>query len=424
MSRDGNGNYTRVPGSGYPNGTTADGPEVDAEMNDIATALTQSLSKDGQTVPTANLPMGGYRHTNVDDAAARTDYARADQVQDCAFATLSSVSGADTITATAPISMTAYVAGQEFSFVSAGANTTAVTLNINGIGAKDVTKRGTTALAAGDIPSGAVVVVVYDGTRFQLINSTGSGSITASGYTQSTSRILGRATASTGAIEELTLTQALDLVGSAAQGDVLYRDASAWARLGAGTSGQLLQTGGAGANPSWVSSPVRTLVAPTTSNNVAAIDIISIPATARGVEIELAFVAPVSDNVDFLLLTSTDNGSTFDNSAGNYQYANTVNTVGGSIAANNSASATSVLIAQAMGNAVNENGSGRIRLHFPGDAQYCCAEWEFTYRNQSSGTLVKVNGGGFRLATADVNAVRMLFSSGNVNTCKYSVIYW
>lgn len=168
MSRDGNGNYTRVPGSGYPNGTTADGPEVDAEMDDIATALTQSLSKDGQTVPTANLPMGGYRHTNVDDAAARTDYARADQVQDCALSTLSSVSGADTITATAPLSMTAYVAGQEFSFVSAGANTGAVTLNINSIGAKDVTKRGTTALDAGDIPSGAVVVVQYDGTRFQL----------------------------------------------------------------------------------------------------------------------------------------------------------------------------------------------------------------------------------------------------------------
>lgn len=168
MSRDGNGNYTRVPGSGYPNGSTADGPEVDAEMDDIATALTQSLSKDGQTVPTANLPMGGYRHTNVDDAAARTDYARADQVQDCALSTLTSVSGADTITATAPLSMTAYVTGQEFSFVSAGANTGAVTLNINSIGAKDVTKRGTTALDAGDIPSGAVAVVQYDGTRFQL----------------------------------------------------------------------------------------------------------------------------------------------------------------------------------------------------------------------------------------------------------------
>jgi len=173
LSRDGNGNYTRVPGSGYPNGTTADGPEVDAEMNDIATALTQSLSKDGQTVPTANLPMGGYRHTNVDDAAARNEYARADQVQDGAFSTLSSVSGADTITATAPLSMTAYAAGQKFGFVAAGANTGAVTLNINGIGAKAVTKRGSTALVADDIASGAVVVVQYDGTRFQVISQFG-----------------------------------------------------------------------------------------------------------------------------------------------------------------------------------------------------------------------------------------------------------
>ena len=169
MSRDGNGNYTRVPGSGYPNGSTADGPEVDAEMDDIATALTQSLSKDGQTVPTANLPMGGYRHTNVDDAAARTDYARADQVQDGTFCTLSSVSGADTITATAPVSMAAYVAGQQFAFVSAGANTGAVTLNINSIGAKAVTKRGATALTASDIASGESCVVQYDGTQFQLI---------------------------------------------------------------------------------------------------------------------------------------------------------------------------------------------------------------------------------------------------------------
>ena len=35
------------------------------------------------------------------------------------------------------------------------------------------------------------------------------------------------------------------------QGDILYRDASGLARLGAGTSGQVLQTGGSGANPSW-----------------------------------------------------------------------------------------------------------------------------------------------------------------------------
>jgi hypothetical protein len=35
------------------------------------------------------------------------------------------------------------------------------------------------------------------------------------------------------------------------QGDIVYRDGSGLQRLGAGTAGQVLQTGGAGANPSW-----------------------------------------------------------------------------------------------------------------------------------------------------------------------------
>ena len=39
------------------------------------------------------------------------------------------------------------------------------------------------------------------------------------------------------------------------QGDILYRDGSGLQRLAAGTATQLLQTGGAGANPSWVDAP-------------------------------------------------------------------------------------------------------------------------------------------------------------------------
>jgi hypothetical protein len=38
------------------------------------------------------------------------------------------------------------------------------------------------------------------------------------------------------------------------QGDILYRNGSGLVRLGAGTAGQVLQTGGAGANPSWQTS--------------------------------------------------------------------------------------------------------------------------------------------------------------------------
>lgn len=65
------------------------------------------------------------------------------------------------------------------------------------------------------------------------------------------SRILGRKTAGPGDIEELTLSELLDFIGSSAQGDILIRGASGWERLAAGTAGYHLKTGGAGANPSW-----------------------------------------------------------------------------------------------------------------------------------------------------------------------------
>lgn len=43
-----------------------------------------------------------------------------------------------------------------------------------------------------------------------------------------------------------------------AQGDILYFNGTAWVRLGAGTAGQVLQTNGAGANPSWVTAGAGT----------------------------------------------------------------------------------------------------------------------------------------------------------------------
>lgn len=168
MSRNGSGSYSLPAGNPVTTGTTISSTVHNNTLSDIATALSDSLAKDGQTTPTANLPMGGYAHTGVGDATARTQYAKVSQIQDGGYVTLSSVSGTNTITATCAPAITAYAAGQSFKFTAAGANTGAVTLNINSLGAKAVTKEGATALAAGDIASGAVVWVDYDGTRFQL----------------------------------------------------------------------------------------------------------------------------------------------------------------------------------------------------------------------------------------------------------------
>jgi hypothetical protein len=113
-----------------------------------------------------------------------------------------------------------------FSGTSSGTNTGDQTISLTG----DVTGSGTGSFAA-TIANDAV-------TNAKLANMTAS-------------TIKARITASTGDAEDATLTQVLDLVGSAAQGDILYRGASTWTRLAAGTSGQYLKTLGTGANPEW-----------------------------------------------------------------------------------------------------------------------------------------------------------------------------
>ena len=172
MARNGSGVYSLPAGNPVTTGTVISSTWANTTLNDLGSAMTASLAYDGQTTPVANLPMGGYVHTNVGNATARTNYPSAGQVQDSTLTYLTSISGTDTITAVAPISMTAYAAGQTFRFIAAGANlTTGVTININGIGAKSITKNGTTALAIGDIVSGSIVQITYDGTQFQIVYS-------------------------------------------------------------------------------------------------------------------------------------------------------------------------------------------------------------------------------------------------------------
>jgi len=251
MARNGSGTYNLPAGNPVVTGTTISSTTTNSTFSDIATALTGSLSADGQTTPTGNLPMGGYKHTNVADATVRAQYASAGQVQDSAFTFLTSPAGTNTITATAALGMSAYVTGQRFFFVAAASNTGAVTLNINAIGAKSVTKNGTTALVSGDIAINAVVQVVYDGTQFQLLNpaavssfSAGSTGLTPSTATTGAVTLAGTLAVANGGTNNASL--------AVTAGGALYTDGSKVVNVGAGTSGQVLTSAGASA-PTWSS---------------------------------------------------------------------------------------------------------------------------------------------------------------------------
>ncbi len=57
-----------------------------------------------------------------------------------------------------------------------------------------------------------------------------------------------------GGLGATTLSSAIDTEFSATQGSMLYRNASGWVALAPGGSGQLLASGGAGANLSWITA--------------------------------------------------------------------------------------------------------------------------------------------------------------------------
>lgn len=135
------------------------------------------------------------------------------------------------------------------------------------------------------------------------------GTITTSGLTEAAQTLLGNKEGATGAIEELTLSQALDLIGSAAQGDILFRGASGWERLPAGTSGQFLKTLGAGADPAWAaasggggSSYERTRVVPTASQFT--LENAGTASVADGTYGMILTVPNVASNIRFLRYTA------------------------------------------------------------------------------------------------------------------------
>jgi uncharacterized protein (DUF1330 family) len=172
MSYNGSGTFNiNTPGQPVVTGTTISSTAFNSLTADLATGLSTALTKDGQTTPTANLTLGGYKITNLGLGTVSTDAARMSQLQS-GGATYITVTGSDNITGTLSPSLTAYTTGGLYTFIVATTNTTTVTLNIDGLGAKVVNRSGSYALVAGDLVTGQVVLVEYDGTKFQLINST------------------------------------------------------------------------------------------------------------------------------------------------------------------------------------------------------------------------------------------------------------
>lgn len=194
MARDGNGDYSRIV-TPPVNGDVADADNYNAELNDIATALSDSLNKAGTKALAANLPCGGFKLTGLGAGTSNGDSVRFEQLASSIAAAVGvSVQAYDaTLTALAALSWSSgspliqFTAADTVS-LTLTPSVTSVTLGLGAAGTPSLTFTGDTntgifspaADRVGITTGGVTKMIVFSGGvfmnsgQFQALDGTAS----------------------------------------------------------------------------------------------------------------------------------------------------------------------------------------------------------------------------------------------------------
>lgn len=138
-------------------------------MSDISSTDWSETAASNNQTPPAGWPEGQAPSTVNDCARAMMAALKKDWNNKGATVTSGGTANAQTLSY--GVSPTAYVQGQRFAFIAGATNTGATTLAVNSLGTKNVFLFNL-ALVGGEIQSGELVEVQYDGTQFQIVSNT------------------------------------------------------------------------------------------------------------------------------------------------------------------------------------------------------------------------------------------------------------
>jgi hypothetical protein len=214
-----------------------------------------------------------------------------------------------------------------------------------------------------------------------------------------------------------------DLPAPAAEGDTLLnsvQDTNNAAQMLLTRGGSLLTRGRlSGVTSAWRRLQQSVVLATKSATNVASLDFTEFDNTVFDFyTMRVTRLRPMSDGVIAHLRTSTDGGATYDAGGTDYSFGGWE--MGSSLALNNTGSSG---LAQfrlsspvlTMGNAATEMGlSGDITIHEADDNTSRTRIHFFGTYDDTVGGLVTYMVGGRRNLIQDTNAVRILFSSGNI----------
>lgn len=141
MSYNGSGTFNLYsPGNPVVTGTTISSTWANNTLSDIAIGLSTAITKDGQTTPTANLPMGGYKFTGLAAGSTAGDSLRYEQLF--------------TTSAVALLGPMNWVTGSSIA--------SAATVNLTTATGNAAHITGTTAITAVTLGSGIWRLVIFD----------------------------------------------------------------------------------------------------------------------------------------------------------------------------------------------------------------------------------------------------------------------
>lgn len=187
----------------------------------------------------------------------------------------------------------------------------------------------------------------------------------------------------------------------------------------AGEPDQVYRSQGRGVAPKWETlaappQPGLELIAVKTAANSATLDFTEFDATKYSSYLfVLESIIPDTDGAAPYVRTSSNNGSSYDEGASDYSWGymepNT------SIVVADSAD-SEVTLSAGVGSDANEVGVFlSLTLYAPDRSQYTVVSWQGGWVNGSNVAL-PLYGTGRRLSAADVDAIRFLFSSGNIES--------
>lgn len=254
-----------------------------------------------------------------------------------------------------------------------------------------------------------------------LVGGGSSGSVSLAFATVANNSLLANITGGSAVPSATTLSALIDAIISSTQGAILYRNASSWVALTPGTSGQVLTTAGAAANPSW-SSTGSSLTLLSTVNASAAASVVFnstfITNTYRKyiVEIDSYYSPSLGGSAGCITMDiSTNNGSSYitTNYTGNVIGTNGTSYSGGSTSGFVLPGATTGTANTASNGGSTNTAQFHVEFSNPSASQQIAVTWDGTVY-----TGATYFGGGINNSTTAINAIRFRSFLTNISTAE------